>query len=382
MKVTHVVKVVIPVTLCLLLLPAVVCAVSIIYFVDGTSTQGDIRKGDNEEYLITRENGKWEIVPASDIKAIRNGNEMVYVNNSLPAENADAVQEQTQETQQKKIDVSGQYKDKIYLDDGQILTGKIVAQNPDAVTIVSESGQRDEINTKYIKRISKADNQPVLNTSVPARTDMGRDTDNSQSSFYSRTKKNKTEEFSIKVGPNVMGRHMVEDGSVYYDGYTYEFSGTEDVNVGISLSGEYANFVEKNIGLGVGITYQLPRKQSNVDGNFNFMPIYALAKFRTLPDSRGRYFYGVTQLGYNIFSGDTVYKGTSGKLTGGLYTGFGCGYFADGVIFELLYSIHRGSLKGSGTVLDYGYYGYYYAYFEQKANITYSCLTISCGVKF
>ncbi len=145
-------------------------------------------------------------------------------------------------------------------------------------------------------------------------------------------------EATIKFGFDMAGNHKVSVEGL---------SNSEDVNMGISLSGEYVSNIDKNIGMGFGMTFQMPRSQKNYSGNFNFIPVYGLVRINSISSEVSPYFIG--QLGYNLFyMGDNAYRG-SGSLSGGIYYGIGAGLLLQSRSqIEILYSVNKGSYKLAG----------------------------------
>lgn len=149
---------------------------------------------------------------------------------------------------------------------------------------------------------------------------------------------------TVKIGVDMSGKHEVSSEGL---------SATENVEMGFSLSGEYVSAINETLELGVGITYQIPRSQEDFKGDFNFIPIYGLVKIRPTTNDMSPYLIG--QLGYNLFDGDSDYKGL-GSLSGGIYYGIGAGLiFQKGVQVELLYSVNNGSYEVLGYNFDIKY---------------------------
>lgn len=164
-------------------------------------------------------------------------------------------------------------------------------------------------------------------------------------------------ESTIKIGLDMAGEHKVSVVGV---------SSSEDVNMGISLSGEYVSAIDKNIGIGFGMTFQIPRAQKDYPGNFNFIPLYGLVKIGSVASEVSPYLIG--QLGYNLlYMGDNTYKG-DGSLSGGIYYGIGGGLiFRNLSQIEILYSVNKGSWELAG-----------YPNFD----VEYSKITLSFGFNF
>ncbi|MFH1282198.1 MAG: hypothetical protein ABII27_00860 [bacterium] len=183
----------------------------------------------------------------------------------------------------------------------------------------------------------------------------------------------------LKIGIDISGKHK-SDGTITYNDYPFSVSLNEDVKDGVSFTGEYISYMNDHFGLGGGITYQIPRKESDYDGKFNFIPIYGLFKLRTVPQTIDQpSFYFTGQLGYNVFAGDSDYK-LGGSLDGGLYYGLGGGLqFKNGLLFELLYSVNNGSYEYSESGYDW-YYGWYT--YKEEIDIEYKMIRLSIGYAF
>ena len=184
----------------------------------------------------------------------------------------------------------------------------------------------------------------------------------------------------FKIGFEANGKHKT-DGQYMIDYFSYTATTAEDVNDGVSLSVEQVIYANNNYGLGGGIAYQIERELKDYEGKFNFIPIYGLAKLRTVPrDIYQPSFYLTGQLGYNILEGDRDYKGKDGVLDGGLYYGIGGGLsFKNGFLFELLYSVNNGSYEAQGV--GYDGYGYFFPY-KINVDIEYSLIRLSIGYSF
>jgi hypothetical protein len=153
---------------------------------------------------------------------------------------------------------------------------------------------------------------------------------------------------ALKFGLDSEGRHKVSG---------YGLSGTEDVEAGASLSAEFYAPVANVIDLGGGFTLQSPRSQKDYDGDFSFIPFYFAMRTRFLNRPTTPYLIG--QLGYNLFLGDSDYKGTGvyeADLDGGLYWGLGGGVIIQKhFLVELLYTENNGSATTVGYDFDVKY---------------------------
>lgn len=139
---------------------------------------------------------------------------------------------------------------------------------------------------------------------------------------------------------------------------------TDDVETGLSLSGEFFAVITKNFDLGGGITYQIPRALKDYIGDFNFIPIYGLFRIKSASEQVAPYFIG--QIGYNFFNGDSDYVGPY-DLDGGLYYGLGGGIIIKKhFLVELLYNVNNGTYDLGAIDFD----------------IEYSKITLNIGFNF
>jgi hypothetical protein len=292
--------------------------------------------------------------------------------------------------------------DTVYMDNGEIIEGTLVSRSEEMITIQTQNG-REEINKRFVKRITSSalkpsttaqeqENQikesPITNPvpeAQPIQTKQYNEDqywidDNSQKQVtnISVKKISKTMiENILKLSVDFAGKHHVAS-SISVGNVSDTGSATEDTTQALTLTGETVGYLDDNVGLGLGISYQIPRKMTNYEGQFNFMPFYGLLKIRSKPVTGRTYFYGVGQLGYNLFYGDESYKGASATLSGGLYYGLGIGWIIENLNIEFLYSVNHGSLKDSG----YLYYNGSYYYTTLKSDIDYSQINMKVGVNF
>jgi len=191
----------------------------------------------------------------------------------------------------------------------------------------------------------------------------------------------KMEDKIIKVGIDFAGQHDIYDGTYYESGLGVSpFVGTTNTNSGATLSGEFVEYLNYWVGLGGGITYQAPRRQIDYAGYFNFVPIYFLIRLRSMPVDDNVYRYFVMHLGFNIFSGDSDYKGPGGSLSNGGYWAFGGGVVVHKIQVELLYTVNTGSISQSGFVFNPNTGNN--DFFNINANLQYSTLNLSLGYNF
>lgn len=103
------------------------------------------------------------------------------------------------------------------------------------------------------------------------------------------------------------------------------FPGSEtfDVDPGLSLAVELEGHVSKTADFGFGVEFQSPRKLSDFEGDFQFIPIYGLIKLH--PKLRGVTPYFIGQLGIALFGGDAQYTAPGGTTNGGVHVGIGGG---------------------------------------------------------
>lgn len=153
---------------------------------------------------------------------------------------------------------------------------------------------------------------------------------------------------AIKIGIDLAGDHDVSG---------YGLSGSEDVDMGFSLSAEFFGSIGDNVDIGGGLTWQLPRSQKDFEGDFYFIPLYGMIRVQSSSAKVAP--YAVGQLGYNFFFGDDDYKGTgiyAADLEGGLYYGIGGGIIInDKFQIEALYSVNNGSADILGYDFDIEY---------------------------
>lgn len=105
----------------------------------------------------------------------------------------------------------------------------------------------------------------------------------------------------------------------------------------------------------------IPRKPENINGDFNFIPLYAFIKLGLLNEEKVK-LYVCPTLGYNFFNGDNKYSGSL-DLEGGLYNSIGLGLLVRNKLdIKLLYQFNRGSTNSAKEVvytafnLNFGYY--------------------------
>jgi len=147
---------------------------------------------------------------------------------------------------------------------------------------------------------------------------------------------------SLKFGIDTNGKHELSAGDR-----------SEDYNVetGISCSLELFGAISNYVDLGGGIIYQAPRRiKEYSEADFNFMPIFGLVRIKPAFDTATPYL--IAQLGYNLFDGNSDYKG-SADLEGGLYYAYGAGILIKHtLLIELLYSENKGKISGPSGYIN------------------------------
>ena len=160
---------------------------------------------------------------------------------------------------------------------------------------------------------------------------------------------------ALKVGIDFAGNHEVS---------ALGLSADTDVGSGIEFGGELYAQPNRNLDIGIGALYQLPREQSDFPGEFSFLPVYGVIRLKTDLQPVNPYIIG--QLGYGFFSGDDDYAGPF-ELSGGLYWGGGAGVIIkDRFIVEGIYTQNNGEAEWMGITGD----------------IVYSKFTLNLGINF
>ncbi len=219
--------------------------------------------------------------------------------------------------------------DIIYFNDGQTLKCKVISQNSAMVTVETGSGE-ESINTNQINRIeySRARYNERDGSYRPYRTE----------------RRLKQTELVFKLGVDIGGKLNIYSGSYYQGNFgTTLLSGASDTTSALTLTSEYIGYVTNQIGLGIGITEQFPRKQTSQNGYFSFTPLYGLIRVRSVPDERYYYKYLTAHIGGNSFSADNDFAGNNASFGGGLYWAAGGGMVFNIVQLELLYTVNYGT---------------------------------------
>jgi hypothetical protein len=259
------------------------------------------------------------------------------------------------------------------LKEDTVLKGRITQEDDKPILFEYDSSWK-RIDKGSIEQIVKNDqptNGPV--TSQPGQTE------NKSETIQPQEEKQKTaadinsddkrkSQWMFKISIDGAGTHKISN--LVVNGQSVSSTDSTNVDNGISLTLERVYFPATNIGLGFGISYQVPRSQTNYKGDFYFIPVYGLFRVRTTPTDNNHYFYGTVQLGANYFAGDSEYKG-SAKLEPGLYAGAGIGWvFSSAFQIELLYTSNNGSVTDT--------------YYTNKisADVEYTKLSLSIGLVF
>lgn len=150
---------------------------------------------------------------------------------------------------------------------------------------------------------------------------------------------------------------VVKAGYDFGASFSTSDSGSWNLNGGISLGFEYAANVAKNLMVGGGLEYQLPRYDSDGSGTSrNFIPIYGLVQYKFSQ------FYVVGRLGYDLYYQNPTSPDVSDS--GGIYYAAGFGYTINkNMEIEAVYGINNVTARTSATA-------------------TYSKLGLSFGYKF
>ena len=165
--------------------------------------------------------------------------------------------------------------------------------------------------------------------------------------------------FEAKLGVETFGNADIDLGN---SGISLD----EDVDAGISLTGEYKVPLKNNQWtLGGGLNYQFGRAVDNSGAeDFNFTSFYGLGQY----DLANSPMYLIGKLGYNTLNLDNIPSGADEN--GGLYYGLGAGFNfgeQDQYVIEALYSVNNGEIEEVNGV---------------TSDIEYSSFAISLGMKF
>ncbi len=171
--------------------------------------------------------------------------------------------------------------------------------------------------------------------------------------------------FAVKGSIDLMGKTELDADEADTD--------TGDVDNSLGIGAEIMAGVSNQVVLGGGAVYQLPRGVDEndeiwEDAEFNYLPVYGLAKVYFIPKGTKPFF--VINIGYGLLFGDIPWADDLEK-EGGLYWGLGGGVeFENGFFIEGLYTQNNGTVTGD-------VYGY-----EITGDHKYTKVSIFFGYKF
>jgi hypothetical protein len=122
--------------------------------------------------------------------------------------------------------------------------------------------------------------------------------------------------------------------------------------------------------LGAGAVYDFPRnfKDSDMNGNMSFVPMYVGVKVRSpLEALNNNYGFLAGKLGYSAFIHDDI--GGIKSSSGGLFYGLGLGVSISSLVIEAVYSISNFSYTESAAA-------------KKTFKESHSAITIFVGFKF
>ena len=249
---------------------------------------------------------------------------------------------------------AGAHAESLYLKDGKVLHGKITEED-DKTILLETNGSWQKIDKSAIDFVRKDERPPVTLDGLKVVYTGGWQT-------------------VLKLAVDVAGRNSFSNVSV--KGANPFQGGSSTIGTGISLSAEEIHYASPWIGLGVGISYQSPRKEPVSGGEFSFVPIYGLLRVRSTPTGDNRYFYGIGQFGYNYFIADAKYAGAGTyTMTNGAYAGLGAGFVFGRLQVEALYTVDQGKLSGNDVDSTNTPY-------SVSADANYRKLSLSVGMLF
>jgi sRNA-binding regulator protein Hfq len=221
---------------------------------------------------------------------------------------------------------AGAHAESVYLKDGKVLRGTITEED-DKMILLETNDIWQKIDKSAIDFVMKDERPPVTLSGLKVVYAGGWQT-------------------VLKLAVDAAGRHSFSNVSV--KGTNSVQRGSSTIGTGISLSAEEIHYASPWIGLGVGISYQSPRKEPVSGGEFSFVPIYGLLQVRSTPTEDNGYFYGIGQFGYNYFIADAKYAGAGTyTMTNGAYAGLGAGYVFGRLQVEALYTVDQGKMSGN-----------------------------------
>lgn len=171
--------------------------------------------------------------------------------------------------------------------------------------------------------------------------------------------------FTILMGFDVFGSAEIEFQNQSSD---------EDTDVGFTPGIEGRFHLQKEISLGLGARYQVPRERDEPDADeFSFLPVYGIFQFN-VPTTSEISFGLLVHLGYNFLfcDFDNLEKkiGVSKlEAEGGFYWGVGARItLANNISIEALYNVNYGEITSNQI--------------SQDADLTYTKLTLAVGYSF
>src|SRR5690554_6496536 len=128
--------------------------------------------------------------------------------------------------------------------------------------------------------------------------------------------------FLMLSAPAAFAGGVVKVGIEPSGTFSTEFFGltlSNDVEMGISIAGEYLLEISDTLAAGGGIEYQLSRKERNAESGFNYIPLYGLIRYN-VPNTA---FFLTGKVGYNLFFVEDPVEEVN--YNGGLFYGAGGG---------------------------------------------------------
>lgn len=148
----------------------------------------------------------------------------------------------------------------------------------------------------------------------------------------------------------------------------------EDTDVGFTPGIEGRYHLQREISLGLGARYQIPRERDEPNADeFSFLPIYGIFQFN-IPSTSDVNIGLLAHLGYNFFfcDFDNLEKTigvTKLEAEGGFYWGVGARItFGNNLSIEALYNVNYGKITSDQI--------------SQDADVTYTKLTLAVGYSF
>jgi len=151
---------------------------------------------------------------------------------------------------------------------------------------------------------------------------------------------------SADMGITVVGKLGIDMGKAG--------SGSEsDSAMGFTISGEGLYALTPEIEVGAGLEFQLPREVKALDAKVNFIPLYAMGRYKFMELSDFT-LYANGKFGYNFFS---LSKGdVKAETIGGLCFGASVSATYQKMYYaELGFSMNNGSEKGTPDNIGWSY---------------------------